>query len=101
MKITSYYIFKRILFSLIIILSLQSFTIADDIQDLEIEGMSVGDSLLDYFSEDEIKNNIYDAYPNKEDSTFTTVEISTLKSFKNYRILIRKKKKCEYSRLKK
>ena len=58
MKITSYYIFKRILFSLIIILSLQSFTIADDIQDLEIEGMSVGDSLLNYMSEIEIKKEI-------------------------------------------
>ena len=58
MKITSYYIFKKILFSLIIILSLQSFTIADDIQDLEIEGMSVGDSLLNYMSEIEIKKEI-------------------------------------------
>ena len=55
MKITSCYIFKKILFSLIIILSLQSFTIADDIQDLEIEGMSVGDSLLNYMSEIDIK----------------------------------------------
>ena len=58
MKITSCYIFKKILFSLIIILSLQSFTIADDIQDLEIEGMSVGDSLLNYMSEIEIKKEI-------------------------------------------
>ena len=28
---------------------------ADDIKDFEIEGMSIGDSLLDYFSEEEIK----------------------------------------------
>ena len=68
----------------LIVLLFSSSLVADDISDFEIEGMSVGDSLLDYFSEDEIKNNIYDAYPNKEDSTFTTVEISTLKSFKNY-----------------
>ena len=58
MKITSYYILKKILYSLIIILSLQSFTIADDIQDLEIEGMSVGDSLLNYMSEIDIKKEI-------------------------------------------
>ena len=58
MKITSCYIFKKIFFSLIIILSLQSLTIADDIQDLEIEGMSVGDSLLNYMSEIEIKKEI-------------------------------------------
>ena len=40
---------------------------ADDIRDFQIEGMSIGDSLLDYFSEKEIKNpganNIY-FYPN-------------------------------------
>ena len=28
---------------------------ADDISDFEIEGMSIGDSLLDYFSESKIK----------------------------------------------
>ena len=31
---------------------------ADDISDFQIEDMSVGDSLLDYFSEEEIKDNI-------------------------------------------
>ena len=30
---------------------------ADDISDFEIEGMSIGDSLLDYFSEKEILSN--------------------------------------------
>ena len=30
---------------------------ADDISDFEIEGISIGDSLLDYFSEEEIKAN--------------------------------------------
>ena len=68
----------------ILVLLFSSSVVAEDISDFQIEGMSVGDSLLDYFTEDEIINNIYDAYPNKEDSTFTTVEISTLKSFKNY-----------------
>ena len=36
---------------------------ADDIRDFQIEGMSIGDSLLDYFSEEQIKNN--DAIPYK------------------------------------
>ena len=40
---------------IVIILNLQSWTKADDIRDFEIEGMSIGDSLLDYFSEEEIK----------------------------------------------
>jgi len=66
------------------VLLFSSSVFADDISDFEIEGMSIGDSLLFYFTEIEIINNIYDAYPNKEDSTFTTVEISTLKSSKNY-----------------
>ena len=46
---------KIFLTILILILSFQSWTKADDIRDFEIEGMSVGDSLLDYFSEEEIK----------------------------------------------
>ena len=36
----------------------QSHSIADDIQDLEIEGMSIGDSLLNYMSEIDIKKEI-------------------------------------------
>ena len=43
---------------LILIFNLQSLTKADDISDFEIEGMSIGDSLLDFFSEEEINNNI-------------------------------------------
>ena len=39
---------------LILTFSLQSLTKADDIRDFEIEGMSVGDSLLDYFTKEKI-----------------------------------------------
>ena len=42
---------------LVLIFSLQSWTKADDIRDFEIEGMSLGDSLLDYVSEGVIKSN--------------------------------------------
>ena len=42
----------------VLIFSLQSLTKADDIKDFEIEGMSIGDSLLDYFSVSEIKGKI-------------------------------------------
>ena len=41
---------------LVLIFSFQSWTKADDIRDFEIEGMSVGDSALDYFSKSEIEN---------------------------------------------
>ena len=52
---------KRLLLILILTFSFQSLTKADDIRDFEIEGMSIGDSALDYFSNNEIKKiNIYD-----------------------------------------
>ena len=53
---------KRLLLILILTLSFQSWTKADDIRDFEIEGMSIGDSALDYFSESELiknKKNFY------------------------------------------
>lgn len=43
---------------LILILSFQSWTKADDIRDFQIEGMSIGDSLLDYMSENLIRKEI-------------------------------------------
>ena len=53
----------------LLILSLQSWTKADDISDFQIEGISIGDSLLDYFSEEEIltqKKITGFLYPNKD-----------------------------------
>ena len=46
---------KKLLLILILTLSFQSFTKADDISDFEIEGMSIGDSLLDFININEIK----------------------------------------------
>ena len=34
----------------------------NDIMEFEIEGISIGDSLLDFFSEEEINNNVEDYY---------------------------------------
>ena len=42
---------------LVLIFSLQSWTKADDISDFEIEGISIGDSVLDFFSKEEIKKD--------------------------------------------
>jgi len=39
---------------LLLLFSFQSWTKADDISDFEIEGISIGDSALDYFSKDEL-----------------------------------------------
>ena len=46
----------RLLLILILTFSFQSLTKADDIRDFEIEGMSIGDSALDYFTKNEINN---------------------------------------------
>ena len=51
---------------LVLVLNLQSWTKADDISDFEIEGVSIGDSLLDYFSKEEIKNEELFLYKNKK-----------------------------------
>jgi hypothetical protein len=40
---------------------------ADDIRDFEIEGMSIGDSLLNFYSENEIKNLEITIYQNQTD----------------------------------
>ena len=45
---------NKIILILFVILNFQSWTFADDIRDFEIEGMSIGDSLLDYFSKKKI-----------------------------------------------
>ena len=49
---------KKFLLILILIFSFESWTKADDIRDFEIEGISIGDSAIDFFSESEIKKNI-------------------------------------------
>ena len=54
---------KRLLFILILIVIFQSQTKADDISDFQIEGMSIGDSLLDYLKISEIKKK---KSPNKK-----------------------------------
>ena len=47
---------KIFLSVLILIFSYQSWTKADDISDFEIEGMSIGDSALEYFNKEELIN---------------------------------------------
>jgi len=72
-----------LLFSLFFLSSLSVF--ADDISDFQIEGMSIGDSLLDYMTEDEIlkeiERNKNDYYflnePNKYVAVYLYKDLST------------------------
>ena len=71
-------------FLFLIFFTLQTPSLADDIKDFQIEGISVGDSLLDYFSEKEIemkKKNGF-IYPNKDfySATFRSLKYETYES---------------------
>ena len=79
---------------LVLISSCQSLAKADDIRDFQIEGMSIGDSLLDYFNEDEIKLQ----FPYRKDTfghvvlnkgsyqTFDNMQFHLKKDDKEYKI---------------
>ncbi len=71
---------KRLFLILILTLSFQSWTKADNISDFEIEGMSIGDSALDFFNKKEISDNTWD-YPNKK---FKRVQNDGYDFFKTY-----------------
>ena len=72
---------------LVLIFSLQSWTRADDIRDFEIEGMSLGDSLLDYFTEEEILANKPDWFKDNEYSIANDLKLETFQITPNLRNL--------------
>ena len=87
---------KRLLLILIFTLSFQSWTKADDISDFQIEGISIGDSLLNFATEKKIistKQNVQ--YPNDkyiiykadkfiENIKYNLFNVTTKKNDKNY-----------------
>ena len=73
---------QRLLLILILTLSFQTLIKADDVRDLEIEGISLGDSLLEFFDEINIKKGIMNH--NYADDSFFDVEIYDHKSFNKY-----------------
>ena len=79
---------KRLLLVLILTFSFQTLTKADDIRDFEIEGMSIGDSLLDYMSKSEIKKEIKSTKNHykylKKSTKYREVYIFQPNNFKNY-----------------
>ena len=58
---------------LILIFSLQSCAKADDISEFEIEGISIGDSLLDFYSETEIKKQLSKTNSTRKNTKFLRV----------------------------
>ena len=74
---------KNYLLIIVLILNFQTLAEAENIQDFEVEGVSIGDSLLDYYSKSEIeKNRIEFTSSNKK---YSYSEISG--SFENFESL--------------
>ena len=67
---------KRLLIIFILTFSFQTLTKADDISEFQIEGISIGDSLLDYFTKKEIriKRKYRIKYPNSKKFTAITFD---------------------------
>ena len=73
---------RKVFLIIIFIFNAHSLTIADDsVTDFQIEGMSIGDSALDYFAKSDIINNSQDYYKNKK---FTKVQNDFYDFFKIY-----------------
>ena len=71
------------------VLLFSSAVVAEDISDFEIEGMSVGDNLLDFFLEEEVESHIRnEAYQYKKDKKFKTVQFYKFPFFKTYEYLV-------------
>ena len=75
---------KKLVTLLILIFSLQSITKAENIGEFEIEGISLGNSLLNYFNEEEIKKDILTYEHNNE---FIASFILRHESFEIYQAL--------------
>ena len=89
---------KRFIFILFLIFSFQSLTKADDISDFEIAGISVGDSLLNYLSEDFIKSEIIrnDYMYSYTDKKYIAVQVIGLDNDEYEYILATVKRKGDY-----
>ena len=72
---------KKLFIIIIFFISFQTLSKAEDIRDFEIEGMSIGDSALDYFGINDIIKNSQSYYKNKK---FTPVQNDNYNFFKIY-----------------
>ena len=81
---------KRLsLYLFLIFFTLQTSSQADDIRDLEIEGMSIGDSLLNKFSEEKINNSLIIKFP-KENFYIISIHSSKFDTYDGVQVGIKK-----------
>ena len=81
---------KFFLITLIFFFNIQSLSKADDIRDFEIEGMSIGDSLLEHFSKKSIEDEIRSEFSYKyENSNWVQLGVGSTKDFPLFKKLDR------------
>ncbi len=78
---------------LVLIFSLQSWLKADDISEFEIEGISIGDSLLDFYSSKEIKKFIITNYEKSKKFYLLDNNITKFEIYDNLQFAIKKNDK--------
>ena len=85
---------KRLsLYLFLILFTFQTPSQADDIRDFQIEGISIGDSLLDFYDEETIKKNNPKYYKDNEFSTFEFTFKSKSKIYDGLQVLYKTKDK--------
>ena len=76
------------------VLLFSSSVVAEDILEFQIEGISIGDSLLDHFSEEKMNNANTDTdYKNKEFSKYMFINLSIFNTYEALRIYAKKNDK--------
>ena len=74
----------RIVFLIFLFLCLKQASLANNIEDFQIEGINIGDSLLKYFPRDKIeasKQNYFPLYPGKKFGVITLYDKNRLEEF--------------------
>jgi len=85
---------KRLsLYLFLILFTLQTSSQADDIRDFQIEGMSVGDSLLDFMSKEKIEKLKMTDYPNSKKFSRVTTVFPNMETYEDVMIQFKTKDK--------
>ena len=84
---------KKLLATIVLSLFCSNLVLADNVRNYEIEGMSIGDSLLDFMSESEIKNNEIKYWGNKKKKYSVTGIINNLNTYNQVEVYYKSKDK--------
>ena len=79
---------KNFISILVLILIFQLSAKADNISDFQIENMSIGDSLLEFMSENEINQNILEYFPNQR-KYYVVAKIDNLQTYEHLEIYLK------------